>query len=77
MVSDGLIVDPAALTYEERKALPARYHQPHWDGMGVPHNWMCSVCWDDGLTHAWPCEVAQAGNNGLEIARAGGLSYSW
>lgn len=67
------------MTYEERKALPAKYHQPVWDGLGSPHSWICEVCWDDGLTSAWPCEVAAApaGTNGLEIARAGGMRYAW
>jgi hypothetical protein len=50
-ISDGELVE---MTYEQRRALPGEYHQPHWDGLGVPHSWICAVCWDDGLTHAWP-----------------------
>lgn len=65
------------LTYEQRKALPAKFHQPHWDGLGSPRSWICQVCWDDGVQHAWPCDAASTGNNGLEIAQYGGLSYSW
>jgi hypothetical protein len=68
---------PEELTYSQRRALPAAYHQPHWDGLGVPHSWVCQVCWDDGETTAWPCEAANTGNAGLEVARAAGLSYSW
>lgn len=75
MVSTPL--PPEEMTFEQRKALPAAWHQPHWDGLGEPHSWICTVCWDDGLTTLWPCEVANAGNNGLEIARTHGLSYSW
>jgi len=71
------IIVPEELNYAQRQALPAAWHRPHWDGLGVPHSWICTVCWDDGLVTAWPCEVAQAGNNGLEIAQAIGLSYSW
>jgi hypothetical protein len=71
------IIVPEELNYAQRQALPAAYHQPHWDGLGEPHSWICTVCWDDGLQTPWPCEAARSGNNGLEIARAGGLSYSW
>jgi hypothetical protein len=69
--------DLLSLTSEERKSLPAKYHQPHWEGLGTPHMWICAVCWDDGSVTSWPCEVANTGNNGREIAIAGGLEYSW
>ena len=59
------------LTYEERRQLPGDYHQPVWDGLGVPHFWVCSVCWDDGLQNGWPCE--QARREGEKAARSGGL----
>lgn len=68
-------VDVFSLTYEERQALPAEYHQPHWDGLGTPHSWICQVCWDDGLQTFWPCEPATRG--GKAVAEAAGLSYSW
>lgn len=69
--------DLMSLTYAQRKALPPRYHQPHWDGLSYPHSWICEVCWDDGVCHPWPCDVANAWNNGREIAEAGGMGFSW
>lgn len=69
--------DLLSLTFTERKALPAKYHQPYWDGLGSPHSWICAVCWDDGETTGWPCEVANAGNNGLAIAQHSGMEYVW
>lgn len=63
------------LTYEQRQALPARHHRPHFDRLATPHSWICAVCWDHGLTTGWPCEAATAG--GVEIARALGLGFSW
>lgn len=63
------------LTAAERVALPARYHQPHWDGLGTPHSWICQACWGDGWQTPWPCDVATRG--GREVAEAAGLSYSW
>jgi hypothetical protein len=71
-ISDGEIIE---MTYEQRRALPGEYHQPHWDGLGVPHSWICTVCWDDGLTHAWPCDVAT--REGKAVAEAGGMKFSW
>jgi hypothetical protein len=68
-------VDVTELTYEQRRALPAALHQPFYDGLAVPHSWCCSVCWDEGLTHAWPCDVATA--HGVEVAKAGGMDFSW
>lgn len=46
------------LTYAQRQALPARFHVPVWDGDGVPHAWLCAVCWDDGVVTSWPCTAA-------------------
>lgn len=46
------------LTYEQRQQLPARFHVPVWDGDGVPHAWLCAVCWDDGEVCRWPCSTA-------------------
>lgn len=68
-------VDPQELTYEERQALPAAYHKPHFDGLGRPHSWICSVCWDDGVQTSWPCGPATSG--GVELARALNLGFSW
>lgn len=65
----------AAMTYLERQSLPARHHRPHFDGLAFPHSWICSVCWDDGETRAWPCAAATAG--GVEVAQALGLGFSW
>lgn len=62
-------------TMAQRQALPARLHQPHWDGMGVPHGWICQVCWDDGVQTLWPCDVATEG--GKAVAEASGMSFSW
>lgn len=46
------------LAYEQRQQLPARFHVPMWDGLGRPNAWLCTVCWDDGVVTAWPCEAA-------------------
>lgn len=64
-----------AMTYLERQALPARHHTPHFDGLASPHSWICSVCWDEGETRAWPCAAATAG--GVGLAQALGLGFSW
>lgn len=70
--------DLLELTYEQRQALPAKFHQPHWMGLTQPRTWICAVCWDDdGTVHGWPCDVANAGDNGLEIANTGGMRVSW
>lgn len=45
-------------TLAEREKLPARFHVPMWDGDGVPHAWLCAVCWEEGVTCQWPCKVA-------------------
>ncbi|MDF5755794.1 hypothetical protein [Spongiactinospora sp. TRM90649] len=45
-------------TLEERRKLPARFHTPHWLGDCTPPAWVCAVCWEDGVTCGWPCEVA-------------------
>lgn len=57
----------------ERKALPAKFHQPIWDGLGVPHSWICAQCWGEDWVSTWPCEIATTG--GLEVAKASGLGY--
>lgn len=59
----------------DRLALSPEHHQPHWDGMGTPHSWICTVCWGDGWQTSWPCEVAQ--KHGKEVAEAGGLRFTW
>lgn len=46
------------MTAEEKANLPARFHLPHFDDCGVPNAWLCTVCWGDGWTSAWPCETA-------------------
>jgi hypothetical protein len=65
----------AELTEDERKALPAIHHRPHWDGLGKPHSWICTACWGDGWQTSWPCEVATAG--GRELAQHLGLEFAW
>lgn len=47
------------LTDEQRKALPARFHTPVFDGLGKPNAWLCQVCWGDGWVSPWPCGPAQ------------------
>ena len=64
----GVVED---LTYAERQALPGRYHQPAWLGLATPSTWICTVCWDDGETTAWPCKAAR--RDGRDVAEAGGL----
>lgn len=72
---EGGDVDIVELTYEQRVALPARYHRPLFQDLSTPSYWMCTACWDDdGLTTAWPCKPATDG--GLEVARACGLEFS-
>lgn len=53
---DGLINE---LSVPQRLALPAAFHRPVWDDLGRPHLWHCAVCWGDGWTTQWPCEVAR------------------
>jgi len=55
----------------DRIALPAIYHRPVFDGLGMPHSWICAACWGDGWTTRWPCPTATAG--GVELAQALGL----
>jgi hypothetical protein len=43
---------------EKRQKLPARFHIPQWDGDGMPHAWLCAVCWEEGVTSQWPCTTA-------------------
>ncbi|MCX4606776.1 hypothetical protein OG402_40845 [Streptomyces anulatus] len=51
--------DLVDLTDEQRKALPARFHTPVFDGLGEPNMWLCQVCWGDGWVSQWPCGPAQ------------------
>ena len=60
---------------EDRVNAPAELHQPHWDGLGAPHSWICTACWGDGWQTPWPCEIAT--KHGKAVAQAGGLDYSW
>lgn len=53
--SDDALAD---LTDEQKAALPARFHTPVWEGLAVPHSWVCAVCYGDGWTTAWPCKTA-------------------
>lgn len=62
------------LSEAERAALSPEHHQPHWDGLGKPHSWICVVCWGDGWQTSWPCAVAQ--QHGKAVAEAGGLRFS-
>lgn len=66
--------DLIGMTYDQRQALPATHHRPYFDGQGEPNSWICSVCWDDGVTHQWPCAQAVAG--GAELADALGLGFA-
>ncbi|MFJ9799907.1 hypothetical protein [Streptomyces sp. NPDC101145] len=50
--------DLVDLTEEQRAALPARFHTPHFDDLGKPHAWLCRVCWGDGWSTQWPCKTA-------------------
>lgn len=59
------------LTFAERQALPAVYHQPVWYDLGTPSLWICSVCWDDGEMTGWPCATAR--RDGGPIAEYAGL----
>lgn len=65
----------AELTEEQRMAAPAALHQPHWDGLGKPHSWICTMCWGDGWQTQWPCPIAT--QHGRDVAEAGGMSYAW
>lgn len=72
---DGVEVDDITeLTYEQRLALPARFHLPVFMDLTTPTMWICKVCWDDDLYTAWPCAPAQHG--GVEVARAAGLEHT-
>lgn len=68
--------DIAEMTAKERVALPAKYHRPFFDSLGVPHSWLCEVCWDseNAWVTAWPCNPAIDG--GLELADELGLKAS-
>ena len=72
---DGVEVDDInELTYEQRQALPARFHLPVFMDLTTPSLWICKVCWDDGVYVGWPCRPATCG--GTEVARAAGLEYT-
>ena len=45
-------------TMEQRAALPARFHLPRFDDLVRPNMWLCTVCWEDGLSTQWPCATA-------------------
>lgn len=57
--------DLVDLTDDERAALPARFHMPHFDDLGQPNAWLCRVCWGDGWVAQWPCATAQ--KHGAEV----------
>lgn len=65
---DHPIYDELPDTIEERRKLPARFHTPHWMGDCTPTAWVCDVCWTEGVTYGWPCEVA-AEHGGEVFAR--------
>jgi hypothetical protein len=69
-------VDINEMTFEERRALPARYHRPYYMDLGTPSVWTCTACWDaeEAIAYSWPCEVAQ--RDGRDVARALGLEHS-
>jgi len=51
--------DLVEMTMEQRAALPARFHIPRFDDLGMPNMWLCCVCWEDGLVTQWPCATAR------------------
>lgn len=63
--------DLSEMDEAERVALPAIYHRPVFDGLGMPNAWVCDACWGDGWSTRWPCAPAIAG--GVELGRALGL----
>lgn len=63
------------LTEEQRVALPAIYHRPHFNGLVTPKSWRCAVCWGEGWTQLWPCEKAV--ESGVELAESLGVGWSW
>lgn len=69
------INEAAYLDDADRFNVAPELHQPHWDGLGQPHSWICSICWGDGWTTAWPCEIAT--KHGKAVAEAGGMGLSW
>lgn len=73
-ISTGELVE---MTYAQRRGLPAVHHRPHFDDLSEPASWVCSVCsvcWDDGETNAWPCTPTTTG--GRELADLLGLGIS-
>ncbi|MFH8804113.1 hypothetical protein ACH4F6_31745 [Streptomyces sp. NPDC017936] len=48
----------AGFSLEENAKLPARFHVPVFDDLGVPNAWHCAVCWEDGVVTGWPCATA-------------------
>lgn len=61
--------DLVDLTDDQRAALPARFHIPVFDDLGVPNAWHCAVCWGDGWSAGWPCEAAV--KNGSDVFTPG------
>lgn len=70
-----LLAAAGEMTEQQRLTLPAELHQPHWDGLGEPHSWICMVCWGDGWQTSWPCAIAT--QHGRDVAEAGGMAYAW
>lgn len=48
----------AGFSVEENAKLPARFHIPAFDDLGTPKAWLCAVCWEEGISTAWPCATA-------------------
>lgn len=69
-------VAPYEMDETERLALPARYHRPAFVGVGRPQVWCCAVCWGDGWTASWPCEVVARGDGAVEVAKTLGVDWS-
>lgn len=67
----------AELSDEQRAKLPAAYHRPYFDGLGVPPAWVCEACWADGETTAWPCDAVSCLAGGRELAESLSLGCSW
>jgi hypothetical protein len=47
------------MTMEQKAALPRRFHTPAWMD-SIPGVWCCRVCWEEGVTVGWPCEIGRA-----------------
>jgi hypothetical protein len=53
----------AGMSAEELTALPPRFHVPVFMDTCTPKAWVCSVCWGEGWTSAWPCAAATEHGN--------------